>query len=64
MTEGYDTEFKNEPKHGKESVTVSDLNFDKVYKVENKVEARTPLHRQMADIKETNFSSRISQTTL
>lgn len=64
QTQGYDTESENELRHGRKSVTVCDINFDKVQKVDNKVEAEPPVHWKMADIKVTNFDSRIFQTTL
>ena len=44
QTQGYDTESENELRHGRKSVTVSDINFDKVQKVDNKVEAEPPVH--------------------
>lgn len=52
QTESYDTEFESQIRHGKKSVIVSDLNFDKVQK------------GRMVDIMETNFNFRNSQAIL
>ena len=45
-------------------MTFSYLNFDKAHKVDNKTEARPPMHGKMADIIKTNFDSRKFKTTL
>lgn len=54
QNEGYEIEFESELRHGKESVTVSALKFEKIPKVENKVQAEPPLNRKMTDT--INFS--------
>ena len=57
--EDYDTQFESELRHGKESVTASNFNFDKIQKVDNKVEVGPLLHGKITDTMKTNFNSRI-----